>query len=487
VTAALAGWSALAVAFFYRNGYILYYGDAESHLNMARRIVDSRTPGPDQIGTVWLPLPHLLIAPFAARDALWKSGLAGAIPSAVCFVIAGTFLFGAVRRIFADETAALTAAALYALNPNVMYLQSTPMSEPVFAAALAGMLYFSVLFRENQAWWAAAGAGVSCLAGTLTRYDGWFLAPALTLYFLIAARRRRVAMAAIVAAITSLGPLAWLAHNWWWFGDALYFQRGPSGPVAIQGGKPYAGLGNWKLAALYYRTAVEWCTGPALRWIGAVGILAALWRRAFWPMILLVLPGVFYVWSMHSSGGTPIHVPNLWPFSYYNTRYGLALMPLAVVASAALVALAPVRIRGWVAVLIVAAATAPWLIHPSPERWITWKESLVNSAGRREWTRQAADYLGARYHQGDGIFTSFSDLTGIYRTMGVPLTETLTWDNNPQWLATSRRPDLFLRERWGVCLDGDPVQAALRLTPRYRLVERIAVKDAPAVEIYERH
>ena len=35
----------LAAAWHHSHGYLLYYGDAESHLGTARRIVDSRTPG----------------------------------------------------------------------------------------------------------------------------------------------------------------------------------------------------------------------------------------------------------------------------------------------------------------------------------------------------------------------------------------------------------------------------------------------------------
>src|SRR3954463_8892551 len=90
--------SSAALAIFYSNGWLLYYGDAEAHLNIARRIVDSRTPGYDQVGTSWLPLPHWLMLPFVRHDSLWLNGLAGAIPSAIGFVAAGTFLFAAVRR-----------------------------------------------------------------------------------------------------------------------------------------------------------------------------------------------------------------------------------------------------------------------------------------------------------------------------------------------------------------------------------------------------
>src|SRR5439155_26824864 len=78
----------------FAHGYTLYYGDAEAHLNIARSLVDSRTPGPDQIGTVWLPVPHLLLMlPMAAVDWMWRSGVAGSIASAACMAAAAVFLF----------------------------------------------------------------------------------------------------------------------------------------------------------------------------------------------------------------------------------------------------------------------------------------------------------------------------------------------------------------------------------------------------------
>src|SRR5215469_14431511 len=109
------------------HGYTLLDGDAEAHLNIARRILDSRTPGPEQIGTVWLPLPHLLLLPFTLHRNWWQSGFAGVVPSLVCFVFAGVFLFAAARRAYASSIAALAALLIFALNPNLLYLQSTPM------------------------------------------------------------------------------------------------------------------------------------------------------------------------------------------------------------------------------------------------------------------------------------------------------------------------------------------------------------------------
>ena len=106
------------------------------------------------------------------------------------------------------------ALCLLALNPNLLYSQATPMTEPVMLAALAALLYFTVRFRETQGLGAVMGAGLAALAGTLTRYEGWFLIPFVTVYFLVAAKRRRLLCALLFGGLASLGPLCWLAHNW---------------------------------------------------------------------------------------------------------------------------------------------------------------------------------------------------------------------------------------------------------------------------------
>src|SRR5690348_534624 len=162
VFALLACISVAAARWCFLRGYALYYGDAEAHLNIARRILDSRTPGYDQIGTVWLPLPHLLLMPLARVDAWWRSGLAAGLPSAVSLVAAGGFLFCAARRLFDSTAAAAAAAVLLAANPNVLFLQSIPMTEPVFWASLAALLYFTVRFQQTRGWGAAVGAGIAC-------------------------------------------------------------------------------------------------------------------------------------------------------------------------------------------------------------------------------------------------------------------------------------------------------------------------------------
>ena len=101
--------------------------------------------------------------------------------------------------------------------------------------------------------------------------------------------------------------------------------------------------------------------------------------------MLLALWPIFMIWGMHSSA-QPIHVPTLWPFSWYNTRYALAMLPLLAFGAAAL---APKQ-KAAIAALIVLAGAGFWAFHADHEDWICWKECEQNSIARRAWTHAAA-------------------------------------------------------------------------------------------------
>ena len=152
-----------------------------------------------------------------------------------------------------------------------------------------------------------------------------------------------------------LGPLYWLGHNWWIYSNPLEFYNGPYSPMSIyrralaQNMVPYPGDHDWQGgAALTIRQRCGFApAGPPWR-SGSWASRSRLFKRIFWPAFFAALPPVFYVWSMHS-GGTPIFVPSLWPFSYYNTRYALAALPLLAIAGGSLVLLGPQRFRPWIA------------------------------------------------------------------------------------------------------------------------------------------
>jgi hypothetical protein len=271
------------------------------------------------------------------------------------------------------------------------------------------------------------------------------------------------------------------------YSNALEFYNGEWSARAIyqraldKGGFRYPGDHDLAKAWLYYRTAVRLCLGGPLFWVGAAGLAAALLRRAWAAAIVLALAPAFYVLSLYSSG-TPVFVPELWPNSYYNTRYGLAALPAACFGAAALV---PPRWRALGALVLIAAAASPWVAFPRRDNWVCWKESQVNSEGRRAWTREAAEYLAPRYKPGAGIFMPFGDAIGILREARIPLKEALHEGDGPMWLAAAARPDLFLREEWAIGFTGDQVSRAAR-SRRYECVRMYPAPGIGTLEIWRR-
>src|SRR6478609_2816028 len=104
----------------------LSHYDARGHLVVSRRIFDSITPGWQQIGAVWLPLPHLLNAVPVQIDAFYRTGASALAISAASFAIATGSIAWIVAALTGSASAGLAGAAVFALNPNGLYLQATP-------------------------------------------------------------------------------------------------------------------------------------------------------------------------------------------------------------------------------------------------------------------------------------------------------------------------------------------------------------------------
>ena len=128
IAAAIASCASLiAFLYYFYRGEILLYGDAVAHINIARRLIDSREPGIAKLGTVWLPMPHVLQLSFIWMDPLWRTGIGGSIPSMVAYVLGAVGIFRLIRA----RTTAYTAwvgFAIFAGNPSLLYMQSTAMT-----------------------------------------------------------------------------------------------------------------------------------------------------------------------------------------------------------------------------------------------------------------------------------------------------------------------------------------------------------------------
>jgi hypothetical protein len=245
--------------------------------------------------------------------------------------------------------------------------------------------------------------------------------------------------------------------------------------------------------------------GRFLLTIGALGAVVAVWRKAWWPLAMLAQVPVFFVWSFHS-GGAVLTLPELGRWGLYNTRYAIAVLPLAALAAGAVTTLLPRRTRGWGAVALAVLVSLPmWIggysgsgepaiydnLASGDPPSICWQEARANSYTRRAWTVPAAQYLAEQYRPGAGvIFTFGSGLAEVLRRADIPLRQGLHEGNGPAWDAAVTQPEKFLREEWALAIPGDTVSAALISAEahglHYQLQRQILVKGPPIVEIYHR-
>jgi len=466
-----AAISLLTLLVFLQRGDLLLYGDAVAHINIARRVFDSRTPGLLQLGTVWLPLPHLLTLPFVVSDSAWRSGIAGAIPSMVAYVLGTIGIFRLVRGALsmggrpdsAARIAAWSAAAMYAANPNLLYVQTTAMTEPLYLAwFIWAVVHFSEFALQVKAG-SGTRAGKSqvrcgvCLAGAcLTRYDGWFLAAAICVACAVVVARsaqrselRRALTKFVLIAVAA--PVSWLVYNGVVYGDPLEFSRGVYSAKAIEeriapsGTVPYPGWHDPRVAFSYFFKATEQTVAEGhwqKLWVALLlaGVLAIFLRnRQRWPVLLLLVPIPFYVLSV-SYGSVPVCFQEWWPYSYYNVRFGLELLP-AFVALACIVlhwalsaAQSPrVRSAAGFALLLAAAGSYASVWHAQP---ICFREAWVNSRSRIALETELAKTLQLLPHDST-ILMYLGDHVGALQDAGIPLRRTINEGNHRPW----KRPD----------------------------------------------
>jgi hypothetical protein len=227
---------AAAWALHYHHGLVLSHYDAKAHLVVARRVFDNLTPGWQQVGAVWLPLPHLLNLLPVQIDFFYRTGFSATAISIASFAVCAWASARLVLATTGSMTGALAAAAVLILNPNLLYLQATPMTEPLLIGLSALVVLYLVEWVARQApgsglqasgasgeWPEAAGArspkpeavdvpwrlGLASAALAWTRYEGWPVIAAAFALTMLALLRKGLPFAVVVRRMGRLA--AWPA------------------------------------------------------------------------------------------------------------------------------------------------------------------------------------------------------------------------------------------------------------------------------------
>ena len=331
-----------------RLGAVLSYDDSISHMEIARRVVDGTSPGLAQLGAVWLPLPHIVMLPLVWDNTLYYDGFAGTFPSIIAFVAMTVLMYRLVQGLTDRKFAGIIAAAILVSNANMLYMQSTPMTE-----ALLYCLITAAIFCIQR--WAVTGkyqylvlGGLASLLATLTRYESWPIFACLIVAVILIGRQRAILMvprlrrasildsSIVYVAVGGLGIGAWLLWNWAISKNPLYFQEGQFGKPSLWVSSNDPVVGNWSLSfKTYWYAMIDTETWPllAIAFIG-LGVFCLLeWRtkqnamRSL-PVLSLLIIFPFFVVCLFR-GQRPMDVPQV-RHDLYNVRFGLMmLMPTA--------------------------------------------------------------------------------------------------------------------------------------------------------------
>lgn len=496
-------------------GKLLLYGDATAHMMIARRMVDSLTPGLSQWGSVWLPLPHLLDAALIRIPDFWRTGLAGALISLLSLVL-GTWMLHRLVKREAGALAAGWAAACFCLNPGLLYLAVTPMADVVYMACFIGLVDQCSVYAHRSrrraerrlrpplgiAW----AAGGFALAAAMTRYDGWFVLPfaCLALALGAASLAEACAAGARFLLVSVAGPVFWLVYNWFYYDDALDFLRGPYSARQIyaralrQGGARYPGDHAFFTALHYYlRTAATDCSTLllGLGLLGTITWLAAPRRRLALGLLLLPLP--WYVWAMYA-GNVPIFIPALWPHSYYNSRYGLELLPAAAVFSGLAVGAGWTwlhqRRPGWATAAVAAVAlalAASFAVMLGGDGPLVYAEAVHNAPARLQMERQLALALegepGRPRRPQDRVLMYLGDYPGALADDNIPLRQVVNESNfllfQDALAAPQKYVDWVIIERH---TEIDKLINRAALARYFQPVVKISVTGQPDISVYRK-
>jgi 4-amino-4-deoxy-L-arabinose transferase-like glycosyltransferase len=525
--------SVLAFGYCFPRHMLLLYGDAVAHMGIARRILDSLSPGISQIGSVWLPFPHLIMIPFVARLSWWQNGIAGAIPSMIAYVLSVAGLWR-LCRYWLRPAGAVAATLFFALNPGLLYMQTTAMNEPLFLCQMIWAAVFLMAFLRGvrepsssgpdsqegrrdgpsrpEGRSRAAGAIVACglvlVTAIFTRYDAWIFACLvwlIALWGLTRAHSWKTTAGGGFTLFTALiitAPMLWFIWNQTQYGDWLDFLRGPYSAKAIEarttppGSYHYPGWHHLWWAWLYFLKAAQLGAAPVklgfvLLIVSAGGILLALvfWRKAnVAPFLLLWLPLPFYTYSV-AYGSVPIFLPIWFPHSYYNTRYGMELLPAFALAIGFVVAWLVGRVEKrhpreaqliLLASIILILVNTAVLIHKVP---LVLQEAIANSRTRIPFEQAYARALDALPPQGP-ILVWTSDHVGAFQDAGIRLRRTINESDYYQWRAALQAP--AQSAAFVVAADKDAVTQAAHEHPEgLTLINIVCSTGQPCVRFYK--
>lgn len=438
--------------YFYNNGLGLSYNDARSHLNIGRRVVEGLKPGLAQIGSVWLPLTHLLMVPTIWIDFMWQTGLSGAIQSMFSFVATGILVYLYLKELNVSLGIRLFGVFMFVANLNVLYLQSTAMTELLLLATMTAGAYYLLLWAKRDGLVDLLKSSGFIMLSTLIRYDGWFLIFFATILVSIITLKNKGYKAMegtsiMFATLGGVGIFLWVVWNLLIFGDPLYFAFGPFSAHAQQeqllaaGDLPTKGDMLLSLKVYTYALFFNSYTIPV---ITALFGAAALWLNKKIKVdtrlatSALVAPLMFNVLALYL-GHSVLFVQNISGDTWFNVRYGLMLAP----SIAIFVAYLAHKLRSLRWVVVLSCLFVLFFAFANRDS-VAIDDATVGSSQKN--VTEVSGWLNKNAKDKDGfILISAASHDAIIFSSGIPMKRYIHEGTGAYWESALKAPDRWAR------------------------------------------
>ncbi len=466
----------IATGIFFSKGELVAYGDTESHLNIAKRVVTSLTPGAAQLGGIWLPVPHIMMLPFIWSDFLWRTGLAGSIVSGFCYVITTITLYKLVMLITKNRTASVVSSWIFMLNPNILYLQSTAMTElPLIAFFILSSYFFIRYIKNIQAMQSLIlSAGFGFLA-VLSRYDGWFLVMMQAAIIVILGLLKKSPWKKIEGSVVIFctfaffGIFLWLLWGQLILGNAFYFTQSEfSARTQQQAWLAKGQLPAYKdiwLSFLYYFTTSMSNSGFLLFFLSIVGFFRFAFKRENRIerlMIggLMVAPFLFYVITLYV-GQSVIFIPHITPKDFewrlFNVRYGVMMIPVVAVFVGYLF----FKVQRLGKLMIISLFCLQYFFYGvGYSKAISYIDGIQGLSHAKK--PDAEQWMYHNYDGGLVLFDDYARTVSVVRS-GIPMKKIIYIGTKPYWEESLVTPEKHAR--WIVLQKSDAIWNAMLEKP----------------------
>ncbi len=485
---------AVSITFFIiylNNGLGLAYNDARSHLDIGRRVVEGLKPGLAQLGSVWLPLPHVLMIPTVWNDFMWHTGLAGAIVSMISFVATGMIVFKFLEKLNVGIFGRWVGVILFVANINVLYLQSTAMTELLLLATMTIGSFYLLVWHQDDNILDLIKASFWIMLSTLVRYDGWFLLFLSTCLIIFHVFRRKgykmaEGVAIMFCTVGAFGIALWLLWNQLIFKDPLFFAFGPYSAHAQQSQLESAGIlvtkHNWFESFRIYMYALIYNSGAFTALMGLLGVLSLWFSKRLsgatrMASLALLAPLFFNILALYL-GHSVLFVQGLSGDTWFNVRYGAMLIPSIAIFVGFLID----RAKGLRLTLIALLVFVTFFAFVNNDA-VTIDDARVGSSQKN--VTEVSGYLNKHAKDQKGfIMISAASHDAIIFSSGLPMKRFIHEGTGAYWEAATNTPDRWAR--WLVMRTHDMNDSTFKAVSqtigfkRYHLVA-----SYPFADVYE--